>query len=186
MQQDKLLMKVGGVPVVERVIRAASSSKLSTVVLVYRSDAVMNIGRRLGVTCVANPDAGEGQSAAVRLGVHLSLPDSRGYMFLVGDQPFIQAATINRLLDAWVKRPGSITVPLYSGRRGNPVIFPADLRNELLALAGDTGGRVLLETFRDRVQPVDFCDAAAGIDIDTREEYDSILSIPIDTIGKTD
>jgi len=95
-------------------------------------------------------------------------------MFLVGDQPFLNAATINTVIDAFNREHQSIIVPVYNGKRGNPVIFPATLKKNLLALTGDRGGRVLIETMAERVKLVTIGDERLGTDVDTEEDYERV------------
>jgi len=176
MARDKLLLEVGGLPVIERILRAAKSSLLDDVILVYQNARVRAIAEKYQVRTVYNDSAHEGQSAAVRLGVRESRPDTDAFMFLVGDQPFLDSDTINTLIDQFEKNPQQIIVPVYNGKRGNPVIFPVLFRDDLLALEGDRGGRVLIEKMGDRVKLVAIEDGNAGIDFDTEEEYERIKS----------
>jgi len=177
MTRDKLLLEVGDMPVVERVVRVAQSSLLDDIILVYQNNRVKEIGKQYGVRTIYNDSAHEGQSAAVKLGVRKSRPDTDAFMFLVGDQPFLDSATINTLIDQFEKNPQQIIVPVYNGKRGNPVIFPFLFRDNLLALEGDRGGRVLIEKMGDRVKLVVFEDGTAGIDFDTEEEYECIQKL---------
>ena len=176
MARDKLLLEVGGLPVIERILRAAKSSLLDDVILVYQNARVRSLGEKYQVRTVYNDSAHEGQSAAVKLGVRESRPDTDAFMFLVGDQPFLDSDTINTLIDQFEKNPQQIIVPVYNGKRGNPVIFPVLFRDDLLALEGDRGGRVLIEKMGDRVKLVAIEDGNAGIDFDTEEEYERIKS----------
>jgi molybdenum cofactor cytidylyltransferase len=176
MTRDKLLLEVGGMPVVERVVKAAKSSLLDDVILVYQNAGVRAIGEKYQVRTVYNDSAHEGQSAAVKLGVRESRPDTNAFMFLVGDQPFLDPATINTLIDQSTKNPQQIIVPVYNGKRGNPVIFPSLFRNDLLAIEGDTGGRAVMEKRKDKLKLVVFEDCTAGMDFDTEEEYERIQS----------
>jgi len=45
------------------------------------------------------------------------------------------------------------------------------MKELLLALEGDRGGRVLIEKMPDRVKLVHIEEELAGVDIDTREDY---------------
>ncbi len=171
MGSDKLLLPVDGIAIVARVMQAADASVLDDIVLVYQNPAVRNLGERYRVRPVYNPDAAQGQSASIRAGVGAA-PRAQTYMFLTGDQPFITAGIIDLLIAAWRTNPGDIIVPVYGGRRGSPVIFPAALQPELLALTGDTGGRAVLDTIPNMVRCVNMPDAHAGIDIDTPAEYE--------------
>ena len=177
MGTNKLLLPLGGVPVIERVIAAASQSKLGEIILVCSSVTVASIGIRYGVKIVDNTAPQLGQSQSVRLGVEGSCKSADGFMFLVGDQPFITADIINRLIERNISENCSAVVPRYNGKRGNPVIFSASLREKLIGLKGDSGGRVLLEGLDESIVNVDFSDEKSGFDIDTREEYEALLKL---------
>jgi molybdenum cofactor cytidylyltransferase len=175
MGTDKLLLPVEGVAIVERVMQAADASLLDDIILAYQNPAVCELARKYRIKTLFNPDAGQGQSASVKAGVRAAAPDTEAYMFLTGDQPRIDAASINLLVDTWRKQPGHIIVPAYGGRRGSPTVFPALLRDKLLALAGDTGGRAVIEQAPDMVRCVDMPDSNAGLDIDTPGDYETML-----------
>ena len=68
----------------------------------------------------------------------------------------------------------SIIIPVYNGARGNPVIFPAALKSDLLNLEGDCGGRIIAERMENIVKLVPIESDLEGADIDTREEYETI------------
>jgi len=57
------------------------------------------------------------------------------------------------------------------------VIFASKLRNKLIGLSGDSGGRVLLEEMEEGIITVSFADAKPGLDIDTREEYEALTRL---------
>lgn len=175
MGTDKLLLPVGGIPVIERVISAASESELEEIILVYGSGEIASIGSKYRVKPVHNNDPAQGQSRSIRLGVENSSPVADGYMFLVGDQPFISKNVINRLLESFIPEACSAVVPVYNGNRGNPVIFAASLRDRLMSLTGDIGGRTLLGELEKSIVTVCFADGRTGCDFDTREEYEAVL-----------
>ncbi|MHB1391589.1 MAG: selenium cofactor biosynthesis protein YqeC [Clostridia bacterium] len=177
---NKLLLPVGGVPVIERVLAAASGSMLGEVILVCASDEIASIGRRYGAKIVYNTAPQLGQSQSVRLGAENSCPTSAGLMFLVGDQPFITDSIINKLIERFLQGNCSAVVPLYNGKRGNPVIFSALLREKLLSLQGDAGGRTLLEGLEGHIDTVGFDNGNIGFDIDTPEEYESALKLEVE------
>jgi molybdenum cofactor cytidylyltransferase len=172
MGSDKLLLPVDGIAIVERVMQATDASLLDDILVVYQNPVVRKLAERYRIRQVYNPDAALGQSASVKAGVLAALPQTQAYMFLTGDQPRLGAAPINLLIAAWQNRKDHIIVPVYGGRRGSPVIFPAHFRGQLLAFEGDTGGRAVIEQAPDMVLCVDMPDADAGIDIDTPEEYE--------------
>lgn len=172
MGSDKLLLPVDGIAIVERVMQAADASLLDAIVVVYQNPVVCKLAERYRIRQVYNPDAVQGQSASVKAGVRAAAPEAEAYMFLPGDQPRLDALAINLLIAVWLDRKDHIIVPVYGGRRGSPVVFPARFKEHLLALEGDTGGRAVIEQAPEMVRCVDMPDADVGIDIDTPEEYD--------------
>ena len=66
---DKLMLPIDGIPIIERVISAASRSRLKEVVLVCGSDKTAAIGGKYGVRTVENTETTLGQSYSVRLGL---------------------------------------------------------------------------------------------------------------------
>lgn len=177
MGTNKLLLPFGGVPVIERVVKAATESALGEVVLVYGSDMIKKTGDKYKAKVVENAQPQLGQSLSVRLGVEKASVYADGFMFLVGDQPYIEAEMINKLIESYASGDYSAVVPLYKGRRGNPVIFSYSLREELMRLEGDSGGRVLLEQLAGKTAVLNIDDERSGFDMDTREEYEMLLKL---------
>jgi molybdenum cofactor cytidylyltransferase len=174
MNREKLILPVEGVPMLERVIRAATASDLDEVLLVYKKNVIRALGQKYGLLLVHNPHPEDGQSAAVKAGVKHAHQESLGFMFLVGDQPFLSMATINRLMSVFNTDKSRIVVPVYGTRRGNPVIFPSSLKQDLLLLEGDQGGRALMEKLQSRISLVPIPDEKEAMDVDSAEAYENV------------
>ena len=179
MEDENLLLDVGGIPMVERVIRAAQSPLIGECILIYRCDAVKEIGERYSLKTVYNPHAAEGQSAAIKLGIACAHPATDGFMFFVGDQPCLTQFTVNELIGTFAGKNNSVVVPLYNGSRGNPVIFPSILRETLLGLKGDCGGRTVIEGMENNIVLVPVEEGNEGEDVDTESDYEKIHRLTI-------
>lgn len=169
---NKLLMTVGGDPIVRRVVSAYCDSGLTPVVVVVGHDAahVRDALGNLDITAVVNPDFAQGQSRALVRGIE-SLPASVDAAVIgVGDQPFLTPAIIQALMTAYRSTFAPIVAPRYGGQRGNPVLFDRSLFGELLAVEGDQGGRPVIERHRAEILWVDVADRRAGMDVDTPDD----------------
>lgn len=173
MVKNKLLLEVEGMKVIERVIKACKNSLLDEIILVYRLDDVKEIGEFHGIKTLYNPNAHLGQSAAVILGVENS-KDCNGYMFIVGDQPFLDYNVINRLIEEYRKDCNMIVVPYYNKKFGMPIIFPPQYKNDLLKVKGDKGGREIIDNNKDLVRIIYFDEELLGVDLDTIEDLDKV------------
>lgn len=175
MGQNKLLLEIEGVKVIERVIKACKDSLLDEVILIYRLDEIKQIGEKYGIKTIFNPNADKGQSAAVKLGVESS-KITNGYMFLVGDQPFLNSSVINALIEECRKNKESICVPYYKEKFGMPILFSPIYKNDLLNVKGDKGGREIIKNNPNMVKRLDFNDEYLGLDIDTMDDYVNLLN----------
>ena len=96
-------------------------------------------------------------------------PDNAdGAVVCLGDMPLIDAALIDRLIEAFAPDRGHlITVPVAEGRRGNPVLWSRRFFRELMTLDGDTGARHLIAKHAEAVTEVPVEGDSAFLDIDT-------------------
>jgi len=177
MGEDKLLLLVAEIPVIERVISVVSKSKLDEVILVCASDKVEEIGNKHSVKVIRNTSQELGQSYSIKLGVENSSLHTDGFMFFVGDQPFMKEDIINGLIESFRSNNCNAVIPLYNGERGNPVIFSTRLRDKLMSLSGDIGGRKLLTELDIDIMEVPFDSETLGFDIDTQEDYKTALKL---------
>jgi len=92
-------------------------------------------------------------------------------MFFVGDQPFLDPSIINELIDVFKEENTDIVAPMYKGKRGNPIIFSSKLKDELLKIEGDDGGKSIVAKIYDEVKFIHFDNDIARLDIDTWDEY---------------
>ena len=98
-----------------------------------------------------------------------------GALVLLGDQPLITPALLNRLIELKYSTGKRIIAPFYNGRRGNPVLFDAGLFPELLTITGDEGGRSVVERHCAEVERLDVDASQAWYDVDTWDGYQQVL-----------
>lgn len=112
----------------------------------------------------SDPMQGMGDSIATAVRATANSP---GWLILPADLPLIQPQTLcavaNRLLTAASNE--HVIAPVYQGRRGHPVGFGENCRDELLKLSSDSGARQILQT--RTVIHIDVTDVGAVTDIDT-------------------
>lgn len=170
MGKEKLLLNIDGIPIIERVITSVKGSKIDEIILVYRNDEIKEIGDKYNIKTIFNENSNLGQSESIKLGLKNSNKFTDGYMFFVGDQPYLDSYIINKIIDKYDNENSKIVIPRYNNKNGNPVLFSSQLKNKLLDLKGDTGGRKIINETNE-VEYIDFKDEKLGIDIDNIEEY---------------
>jgi len=175
--QVKQLLDWRGEPLVRRAARTALDAGLSPVVVVS-GEATSQIGQALSglpVNSVHNPEWEAGQSTSVKAGLRALPPETGAAIFLLADQPKVTSSLLRLLVETHAASLAPLVAPQVEGRRGNPVLFDRDIFPDLMALSGDTGGRLLFARY-----PVDWVpwhDPALLLDIDTPEDYLRLLDM---------
>ena len=175
---NKLLLPVADEPMIRRVARTLLASLAVSVTVVTGHEAARIAGALDGqaVCLVHNEHHADGQMTSVRAGL-LASEAADGYLVCPGDQPALSAAEIDHLIGAFAKAPpGRILVPLWQGRRGNPIILPASVRAEIAAGGVNFGCRNLISRHPERVATAEAQSAAVLADIDTPSAYAALVA----------
>jgi len=176
MGRCKQLLPLGGDTVIVRTVQAALRGGAESVVVVtgqYRQaveDALAPLGER--VTCVYNAAYAETDMLhSVQLGV-AALPDCDAFFLLPGDMPAVSAATFAAVRRCWSENQNAVVFPVFSGRKGHPVLIPRRYRALILSYAGTDGLRGLWHTCDTACAQV--ADSGAVLDMDTPESYEQV------------
>jgi molybdenum cofactor cytidylyltransferase len=168
--RPKQLLPYGSGTLLDHVLQTARACRFDQLLCVIGAGAdQVRAGVDLsGLEVVENGGFGEGCSSSIATA--LSAVDARAevLVLMLGDQPGVEAGTVERLL------AGRGTAPLaacvYSDGRGHPLAFGRAMFEELASLHGDKGVWKLLDRHRSEVAEV----AVAGPiprDVDTLEDY---------------
>ena len=173
MGQVKQLLPFRGKTILDVVLRNAVASRLHSTILVLGHAAALieqKVGLE-GVTTVINRQYRDGQSTSLQAGLAAVSKDTDAAMFLLGDQPLVTTALIDRIIDAYEQSRSPLTIPFFDGKRGNPVIVDRCLFDEIKQLSGDSGARTLFRSHADQIRKVPIADSAIHFDIDTWQDY---------------
>lgn len=121
--------------------------------------AVIQLAQRYACKVLLLQSAGMGDSIAAAVAASAS---AQGWLVLLGDMPFIQSSSIERVIEA-LEEDG-ISVPVQAGEYGHPVAFGRAFGADLMALTGDRGGKPLFA--RATVREVLVEDAGVLWDVD--------------------
>jgi molybdenum cofactor cytidylyltransferase len=173
----KLLIKLEGKYILEWVVDAALESRLAHVILVlgHHFEKIQKaLNKKIHhprIEIVVNPQYTMGLSRSLRSGLLAAKGSFPSVMFLLGDQPMLDAKTINMLLDRFWNSEREICVPVCRGKRGNPTVFSHKYYDQLLQIKGDIGARKVLEKYASHIihvevdHPLCFLDADTEVDL---------------------
>ena len=177
---NKLLAEIGGRPLVRIVVEAALASRARPVVVVtgHERERVEATLARLPVTLVHNPNYAEGLGTSLKAGIADLPAEVDGAVICLGDMPQVDAALIDRLIDAIDPDKGALVAVLtLNGKRGNPVVWSRRFFPDLMAVEGDVGARHLIGRYGEAVVEVPVSDTAVLADIDTPQALAALKAV---------
>jgi molybdenum cofactor cytidylyltransferase len=184
---NKLLCEVDGITLIGRAMRAAVESRASEVVLVtgWQAErieaALAAVPASKPVTVLRNADYRAGLASSLRCAMFQLAAPIEAALVQLADMPWITAAHIDRLIEAFDPEQPAIVLPVRGGRRGHPVLWPRRFFAAICDLSGDVGARELLVRHASEVRAVPFDTDAIFEDIDTPEELAGARTGPIAT-----
>jgi molybdenum cofactor cytidylyltransferase len=171
MGRQKLLLELRGKPVVRWSVEAVLPHVADTIVVTGQDDdGVRAALEGLAVRFAVNPRPQAGQGSSIAVGAAALKPWTAAALVALGDQPRLPVGVIAALLAAREHTGRAIAAPVYRGAQGTPVLFGAEVFDELRALEGDAGARSVVQARPDRVARVPI-DAPMPPDVDTPEDY---------------
>ena len=179
----KQLIKLEGKYMLEWVVDAALESRLAHVILVlgHHFEKIQKVLNKKihhpRIEVVINPQYPMGLSRSLRRGLLASKGSFPSVMFLLGDQPMLDAKTINLLLDRFWNSEKEICVPVCRGKRGNPTVFSHKYYDQLLQIKGDIGARKMLEKYASHIIRVEVDHPLGFLDIDTEVDLKSLRNM---------
>ena len=182
--QPKQLIQWRGKYFIQRMLDTALQSQLEQCILVLGFehqkiiDALGELIQNQRIRVEINHDYRLGQSRSIKKGLIAVKDRFPSAMFLVADQPLIDAATIDLLLEQFWRSSRNICVPTCKGQRGNPAVFSQIFYENLLQLEGDIGARQIIAAHPSEVLSVAVDNPLCFFDVDTPQDLKELNALP--------
>jgi molybdenum cofactor cytidylyltransferase len=146
MGSPKALLRFQGKTFLEHLVAVTRHAQISVRRIVLGPDAGA-ITEALALPSgdiVINPDWQLGQLSSIHAAVRSLPPGTDGMLLCLVDHPLVSAELVGQLVEAFYATRKGIVLPVCGGRRGHPVIFSANVYDELLAAPLDQGARAVV------------------------------------------
>ncbi|MBS1663287.1 MAG: nucleotidyltransferase family protein [Bacteroidetes bacterium] len=146
---NKLLLPWQGKPLVTITAERLLAAGFEEVILVtgHQAEAIAAAVGHLPVKLIHNPLFGEGMTSSIQAGVGAA--SGSGYLIGLADMVRITTEEYRLLKAAWEaqyeKDDRCIGLPEYQGQKGNPVIFPRSLRDDILRHPEKEGCKAIVQ-----------------------------------------
>ena len=181
MGTPKQLLRIGGRGLLEHVLENVRRSRVEEIVLVlgFAAEEIQRGLSLAGVKTVLNPAYEAGMGTSLRTGLAALGERTRAALVVLADQPFVQPATLDRLIGRHARLQAEsvfpqIVLPVYKGFRGNPVLLDRSVFPELMSLNGDVGCRAIFGSHLENIVKVEVDDPGILLDIDSQEDFEKL------------
>lgn len=178
--RNKLLLPVGGEPLVRRTVRTVLQSGVQETVVVtgHQGRDVMRAVLGLPVTLQPNLRYEEGQMQSVAAGVAALARATDAILVCPGDMPLLSVDDLRALMGAYIAHAegSSIVIPRFCGARGNPIVFAAAYAPEVAAGRRLVGCRKLAQEYPEETWYFEADHDRYTTDLDSPEDYERVLA----------
>ena len=168
---NKLLMEVDGETMVKRSVRPIVGAKLESVAVVtgFEYEKVQSCLNGYDLRFVFNEHFLEGMGTSLAVGVEaISAIEPDGILVSLSDLPYLRKESVLAVMEVFCNLGGEkITIPVYNGIPGHPIVLPFRYAEELKALKGDQGARHLIRREEDSVAKLELNDSGIIRDVDS-------------------
>ncbi len=147
MGEDKLLLDLGGAPLLRRAARTALDAAIGPVLVVLAAGADRARAALDGLGCeiVTNPDPARGMNSSLACGVAAVPAGAAAVVVALADMPLVAPAMIRALADRFRGTSAPIVASRYGEVLAPPVLYAPRLFGDLASGgAGDGRGRQLV------------------------------------------
>jgi molybdenum cofactor cytidylyltransferase len=181
MGEPKLLLQLGGEPIIRRTVRAIAQSGVDDVLVVLGHEHERLLAALQGVACrhVVNREYATGMGSSFRAAVQ-HLPDSSAALFALADQPLLESRHYRQVVSEFTDRrsraagTGAIVCARYGEVTAPPHVFEREFFPELAGL--EHGARPVLARHRERIVMVPLPPELL-LDVDTPADYERARSL---------
>lgn len=172
--KKKLLQDFQGKPLVMHVIEEAIKVDFQEIIVITQYKEIEEMLDIHNIHMIYNQDVDKGISHSIYLGINEG-KSCDGYMFIVGDQPFITSGMIKGMIDRFNPTSQQILCMSYQGTTGSPTLFDTCYKEELLGLQGDVGGRQVMKRHQEHIEAYEVDNLLMLEDIDTPQDYERLV-----------
>ena len=172
----KALLPWQGSTLIQYQINALRKAGASEVVVVggYKSDQILSeIQDQPGVVAIANPNYYQGKTTSIKAGLENLSSRNSTILILAVDQPR-PINLLSKLISSHIIAGKAITMPVFNGKSGHPILFSSVLMAELLEIDEESEGlRAISRRYRESMNLVDIDNGIVNADLNTAEDIES-------------
>ncbi len=178
MGRNKLLLQVGGEPVVRRTVRHAIEAGLSPVVVVlgFEADKVQGALEGLSYAPARNAAFDKGINGSVQLGIAHVPAQAPAAIVVLADMPLVTGDMIAAVVERYRETGAPLVISEYDGVRAPPTLYDRSLFAEFTDAEGEGCGKRVVKRHREEAAAVKWPGTALA-DLDVPQDYERVKAL---------
>jgi molybdenum cofactor cytidylyltransferase len=170
--RNKLLIELGGEPVLRRTVRNAIDGGLEPVLVVvgFEAHSARDALAGLAFVPVDNPDYALGINRSLQTGLAAVPPEAAAAGVLLADMPLVTGSMIAAVVEAYRRSDAPLVISLYGDVHAPPTLYDRSLFAEFQEREGEGAGRRLVERHRHEALSIAFPPDTL-VDLDEPDDY---------------
>jgi molybdenum cofactor cytidylyltransferase len=168
MGQNKLLLPLGGEPLVRRTVRRAIEAHLEPVIVVVGFEAARMRAALEELPCriVLNDQYALGVNRSLRTGLQHLPASAAAAIVILADMPHVTSSMLEQMVARFRAGAAPLVISDYAGVNAPPMLYDRALFLELGAMEGEGCGRQVVRRHRAEADVISWpADALADVDV---------------------
>lgn len=168
----KALLPWEGLTLLEFQVRELLKTSIDNIIVVvgYKADRIQRVIDHYPVQIIFNPAYAFGKTTSIKAGIQ-HWTDSGSYLIVSVDNP-VDSNIIQNMLDLLEHTKSKIVIPVYSGKRGHPILLEGSLKNDILSITEEKFGlKELLRKYQSSTCEFQVDKESVLYNFNTKKEY---------------
>jgi molybdenum cofactor cytidylyltransferase len=173
MGQPKMLLPWSGTTVLGKVIETLQAAGMEDLVVVTGGarEQVEAIARGSAQVIFNAEYTNSEMLGSIQCGLGVVKPEAQAALICLGDQPQVQAGSVQVILQEYKNTGASLIVPSYQMRRGHPWLVARKWWDEILEMKPPESPREFLNRHAKEIKYINVNIPSILADLDTPEDY---------------
>ena len=168
----KPFLKFQGKSFLEISVEKAQKADFDSIIVVTSKLLVHRVKYlNLNIEVVVNLRPEMGMLSSIHCGLDCLHKSTTGFLLNPVDFPLVEQKTYHKLWESHQNEKDCIIKPVYKGKAGHPVIFPAVVFNDLKKAPLNKGAKFVLQQHPNLIRELEVDDPGILININTPEVY---------------
>ena len=183
--ENKLTKEIKGIPLINYTIKNILGSSVNEIIIVlgHEKEVLENlIENNKKIKLIYNINYRNGIASSIKTGLKNISKNAEAFFISLGDMPNVNQNIYNKLIKARYnynkklnrKHKKDIIIPHYEDVKGNPILFSALMKNQIMSIQGDDGAKIIIDSNKNKILNVKINNKSIIEDFDTHENFENL------------